>query len=211
MLQLQRECLDSNVPILNIIRKAMVIARKLSLAEAQTWIDKELNGYHQGDNPPRHRLLTGQILVRNPYHGWQPVIFNDAADGESLSKCFAGQPVGELEEPIRSDNGEVAFPFDPATLNRLMRQSDLPLPPTRVIGRSSIRGILDAVRNIVLDWTLKLENDGILGEGLTFTPKEKETAAHGHYTINYNAPVGNSQIQQGALGGSQSMSISQTD
>jgi hypothetical protein len=38
---------------------------------------------------------------------------------------------------------------------------------------------------------------------MTFTPKEKATAAQAHYTINYNAPVGTSQIQQGSPGASQ--------
>lgn len=58
VLQLQRECLDTHVPILEILRKALVGARKLSLVEAQTWIEKELNGYPNGDAPPTHRLLT---------------------------------------------------------------------------------------------------------------------------------------------------------
>src|ERR1035441_1726263 len=82
VLQLQRECLDSRVPILDILRKALVVARKLSLADAQAWIEKELNGYHRSDAPPTHRLLTGQVRVRNPYHGWQPVIFEDPVEAE---------------------------------------------------------------------------------------------------------------------------------
>jgi len=36
------------------------------------------------------------------------------------------------------------------------------------------RGVLDAVRNIVLEWTLRLERDGIIGENMTFTNEEKE-------------------------------------
>jgi hypothetical protein len=50
-----------------------------------------------------------------------------------------------------------------------------------------------------------------MGDSLTFTPKEKDTASHGQYTINYNGPVGNSQIQQDSRGSKQSMSIVQTD
>jgi len=92
-----------------------------------------------------------------------------------------------------------------------MEGMNLPLPPTRILGRASIRGILDAVRNMVLEWTLKLEKDGIMGEGLTFTSEEKDAGSHGHYTINYNAPVGTSQVQQGSHGSTQSMSVAQTD
>ena len=211
VLQLQRECLDSRVPILDILRKALVVARKLSLADAQAWIEKELNGYHRSDAPPTHRLLTGQVRVRNPYHGWQPVIFEDPVEAERSSKCFSGQPIGELEDLIKRGSGALQFPFDPADLNRLMEGMSLPLPPTRILDRASIRGILDAVRNMLLEWTLKLEKDGIMGEGLTFTSEEKEAASHGHYTINYNAPVGTSQVQQGSHGSTQSMSVAQTD
>src|SRR5438552_3763236 len=97
VLRLQQECLDSGVPVLEILRKALVIARKLSLVDAQAWIEKELNGYKSGDKPPAYRLLRGQIRVRNPYHGWQPVIFEDPVEADYLSKCFSGQPIGELE------------------------------------------------------------------------------------------------------------------
>jgi len=211
VLQLQRECLDSRVSILEILRKALVIARKLTLADAQTWIEKELNGYKNGDTPPLHRLLTGEIRVLNPYHGWQPVIFEDAEEAAYRRKCFVGQPIGELEDLIKRDDGVLQFSFDPATLNQLMKGMNLPLPPTRVLDRSSLRGILDAVRNMVLDWTLKLEKDGIMGEGLAFTAKEKEAASTGHYTINYNAPVGTSQVQQATEGSTQSMPVVQTD
>jgi hypothetical protein len=35
VLQLQAECLDANVSILEVLRKTLVVARKLSLTEAQ--------------------------------------------------------------------------------------------------------------------------------------------------------------------------------
>jgi hypothetical protein len=38
---------------------------------------------------------------------------------------------------------------------------------------SALVGIIDGVRNTVLNWTLKLEEDGIL-EGLTFNDKKKQ-------------------------------------
>ena len=211
VLQLQRECLDSNVPILEILRKALVVARKLSLADAQLWIGKELNGYQSGDAPPPHRLLKARIGVRNPYHGWQPLMFGNPADADFCAMCFAGQPIGELEHLINSGKGALEFPFDPAMLNRLMKGISVPLPPTRILDFSLVGGILDAVRNMVLDWTLKLEKDGITGEGLTFSAQEKEAASHGRYTINYNGPVTTSQIQQGSDGSTQSISIAQTD
>lgn len=92
-----------------------------------------------------------------------------------------------------------------------MKGLDAPLQPTRHLSRSSVSGILDAVRNMILEWCLQLEKDGILGEGMVFSGKEKETAAHSNYTINYNAPVSHSQVQQGSPHAVQTMTVSETD
>lgn len=57
--------------------------------------------------------------------------------------------------------------------------------------------MLDTVRNIILEWALKLEEDGILGEGLSFSNEEKQQASKHNYTVNNF--YGNSsgiQIQQ---------------
>lgn len=211
VLQLQAECLDSHVSILEVLRKALVVARKLSLSEAQVWIEKELNGYKSGDEAPPYRLLTGQIRSWNPYHGWIPMVFEDHREAEYMSKCFVGQPIGELEDLLNHGTGTLHFPFDPRTEANLMRGMDVPLQTTRHLSRSSVSGIIDAVRNMILEWCLQLEKDGILGEGLAFSAKEKEAAAQSNYTINYNAPVSHSQIQQGSPHAMQTMTITAAD
>ncbi len=211
VLQLQAECLDSHVSILEVLRKALVVARKLSLTEAQMWIEKELNGYKRGDVAPPHRLLTGQIRSWNPYQGcWIPMIFEDPREATYFSKCFLGQPIGEVEDLVK-DAGLIQMGFDPKTEASLMKNMDVPLQTTRHLSRASVSGIIDAVRNMVLEWCLQLEKDGILGEGLVFSAKEKETAAHSDYTINYNAPVVHSQIQQGSPHATQTLTVSATD
>lgn len=50
------------------------------------------------------------------------------------------------------------------------------------MSHSEIAGIIDSVRNILLEWSLKLEKDGILGDGITFSKEEKEKAS----TVNYH-------------------------
>ena len=58
-----------------------------------------------------------------------------------------------------------------------MRGMEFPFRPALEVSRSSYVAILDKVRNTILNWSLKLEADGILGEGLTFSQQEKKTAA----------------------------------
>src|SRR5579863_3555864 len=72
----------------------------------------------------------------------------------------------------------------------------------------------DPVRTqVVLDWCLKLERDGILGADLVFsaTEKAKAAAAGASYTINYNGPVANSQVQQNTSYSSQQMQVGAVD
>jgi hypothetical protein len=116
-----------------------------------------------------------------------------------------------LEDLLKQGRATLEFPFDPETELNLMKRLHVPLRTTRHVSGASVSGILHAVRNMVLEWCLQLEKDGILGEGLVFSAKEKEAAAHANYTINYNAPVAHSQIQQGSPHATQSMSVSETD
>jgi hypothetical protein len=58
------------------------------------------------------------------------------------------------------------------------------------ISRAAVASIPDRVRDAVLDWALKLEQAGVHGEGLRFTPAERKAAEA--VTINnvFHAPVG---------------------
>jgi hypothetical protein len=125
--------------------------------------------------------------------------------------CFVGQAVGELENMVKQNDGVLASPFDPVTENQLMQSMGVPLRPVRRISHPAIVGVIDAVRTLILNWCMDLERDGILGENLAFTAREKETASHANYTINYHGSVGTSQVQQGTTGSTQSISLTQTE
>ena len=44
VLELQRECLAPGVSVTDLLRKALVVARKLGVKDLQSWIENELNG-----------------------------------------------------------------------------------------------------------------------------------------------------------------------
>jgi hypothetical protein len=118
VLQLQADCLDSDIPLLDVLRKALVVARKLSLADAQTWIEKELGGYKSGDIIPPHRRLIAQIRTWNPYNAcWMPMMFENSKEAGQLAMCSVGQAIGELESLVNSSSGSLEFPF-PLRCNR---------------------------------------------------------------------------------------------
>ncbi len=49
IVELQREALDRNVHVSDLLRKALVVARNLALTEFQRWIELELNGYDKAE------------------------------------------------------------------------------------------------------------------------------------------------------------------
>ena len=65
-------------------------------------------------------------------------------------------------------------------------------PPVRVVSRSQVVAILDKVRTGVLEWALKLESEGITGDGISFTETEKQIAKKStHITIqNFQGVIG---------------------
>lgn len=66
------------------------------------------------------------------------------------------------------------------------------------VSQTTLVRIIESVRTILLNWALKLEEQGVLGEGLSFTPEEKRAAGNSPQSINnFYGPVHGAQIQQG--------------
>jgi len=174
--ELQRDALNPQVRVSDLLRKAKTIAVKLDLSELAEWVGNELNGY--GDTKvPEYRIVRGRVKGRNPFHGWQPVIFNDADHEDAFSKQPIGQKVAELEDVIaRTKNGELLIPLSSQAKQILMRATGMDLDFGVLVSASDPVGILDAVRNALLDWSLKLEKAGIRGDGMSFTTEERQKA-----------------------------------
>ena len=67
--------------------------------------------------------------------------------------------------------------FSQTELSLLMSGQRFPLEPVRIIGRNKLASIIDTVRTTILEWALKLEAEGIMGQGMTFSEEEKRKAA----------------------------------
>ena len=77
VIDLQDEILSSNCDIVQILRRAHVIAVKLGLKEFDQWISYELNGYPDQNACPDYRKIRGILKAFNPYHGWIPAVITD--------------------------------------------------------------------------------------------------------------------------------------
>jgi hypothetical protein len=183
VLELQRDAFEASVSVLNLLRKALVVAKKLGLEEFQEWVDLELKGYSENAKIPEYRLVTGEVKAWNPYHGWVSVILNVPEIAETISKRYVSQPISEIEKLVDSESGILIMRFPKKIELQLMKSFELPLQPVLHISKVNLFGILEATRDVVLRWSLKLEEDGIIGEGMTFSSEEKQIAQAAHYTI----------------------------
>lgn len=61
VLELQQEAISKESDILNLLRKAYLVARKLKLNEFENWINNELNGYENMDKLPDYRKIRGEV------------------------------------------------------------------------------------------------------------------------------------------------------
>ena len=179
VIKLQADAADSNVSVSSLLRMAKMIATKLDQKEALEWIDKELEGYSdmRSSSLPEYRQLSGSPKAFNPYRGWIPMNFGNSKNGKMLSSASVGQALGSLEEVMKNTRDKGLYYDYPHELkNELMKSMEIPMDIRIEISAGQVFGIIDAVRNLVLNWSLELEQAGILGEGMIFSRSDKDKA-----------------------------------
>lgn len=198
VLELQKDALNRQIAVSDLLRKAYVAARELKVSEMHQWVERELNGYKglRGKDIPPYRHIRGQISAYNPFHGWQPILMPWDEDGSSPTRPCA-ESVAELEDLLKASGGSrrLIWSLPDSVVQKLQTAIEFDLQIAFLVSPAQITGILDAVRNIVLKWSMDLEERGIRGENMQFTANERaEAAAIGSLTqIIYGSNV---QIQQ---------------
>ncbi|MGE6497361.1 MULTISPECIES: hypothetical protein [Cupriavidus] len=176
VIELQRLAVDQGTSVVQLVRTAKLVATKLALTEALDWIDSELNGYRDLSTLPTYRKLTGECKAFNPYRGWISVQFPNVELHTLCSEARVGQSLGSME-PLLADESDHAFlqySFEQQHVLQTLFREDMKFGIR--LSKGHLTGIFDAVRNLTLDWSLQLEQAGVLGENMSFTLTEKVEA-----------------------------------
>lgn len=183
--EIQREALNPAVSVSFLLRKVKVAASKLNLGEVEAWVQHELVGYEDGKVPP-YRRLHGRPQALNPYHGWIPILLEDDKSNDRLSAVQLRQPLPSVEDLIaKSTAGFAEMPLPPSVIRALNRGADVEFGRMSIhLSNTQLQGVVDAVRNAILDWALALEKAGISGEGFSFDESEKNKALAGSTVYN---------------------------
>lgn len=194
--EIQRSCLDDTIHVESLLRRVKLAASKLKLGSLENWVDSELNGY--SGELPEHRILHGQPAGWNPYNGWIPIQTADAFMADLLSTARVAQSIGGLRDLIENgDGGLYHFPLPPELIIKINEMMNFQTARIVVqIPRGGIVGILDSVRNRVLDWAIEMERNGVIGEGFSFDAQEVESAKAVMTTFN----IGNIDNFAGNMG-----------
>lgn len=179
VLELQNLASSSSSTLPELLRKAKLVAFKLGLDDFQRWIDCELEGYKDHKDVPDYRVVICELRAVHPFHGLQQIDFNNSEYANMFRKIRIQQGVGNLVGVMAaSDDGIAQIPLVEAEKQWIANHLRSPtrMSIIRQYGINQIAGILDVVQTKLLNWSLELEKQGILGEGMTFSKEEKERA-----------------------------------
>ena len=179
VLELQQLATDKRNDITDLLRKSLLVATKLRIDDFRDWINKELYGYGDAE-VPAYRTARAELRARNPYRGLIPYLIEDRRIADQLLNIKMREGIGtyvHVLENVAGTSGRLTVQLSPDEMSFLMEGQDIPLEPVRLVGRSALAAVIDTVRTTILEWALKLEAEGILGEGLTFSEEEKQKAA----------------------------------
>ena len=116
------------------------------------------------------------------------------------------QPIGELQDLyLQTTGGSFIYQFPAGQMETICSMFSTPVPMQFALHISShlLKSIIEQVKNCLLEWTLKLEEKGILGENMTFNNTEAASAkelpqqVNNYYGTIVNGSVSNSQLISG--------------
>ena len=201
--ELQADAMNESVSVLSLLRKARALSVKLGVTTIDQWLAHEMGGYPTQSSIPDYRHVMGRTVCHNPYRGWIPLEIENPEHHKLLSERKLHQPLSELIQFTDAQSaGKSVLLMYPAKIAADLRSSS-GFEPGLEIAVNLIHGIISTVRDKILEFSLELEKQGILGEGLTFTQQEKMAANNVTYnSINIEHMTG-SQLQQGTTSSTQ--------
>lgn len=194
VLELQKLAANPNSNVEELLNMTLIVARKLKLDNLRKWCDLELQGYYDNlSEIPKYRKFNGQLKVDTPLHGYLPLYAPDEINNE-LTHTEIICPISEIQNYINSGakTFEKPLPNDVRKLIKENQKTPYPLEPKVTIESTQFQNILSCIRQVILNWALTLEEEGVLGEGIQFSLQEQAKAMSTQFHIqNMQGFVGN--------------------
>jgi len=197
--EIQTGATDSGVDISTLLRKAKILAARLRNPEFEYWVDHELNGYDDTKNLPSYRVvpIVAKAQLTDGFRTWNNFQILTSFLPEEFEawgkECRLNQPIAMIADLATKDNLAIAWPQALAVKYGAQGTNDYEcLRAWQEVNPSRLVGILDIVRNRLLDFALRIEREnpeaGEAGPNVIPVPPERlQPIVHNIF----NAPVGN--------------------
>lgn len=195
---IRTDLVDDSANLSNTLRKAKILAGTMGLPEFREWVDSELSGYPNKDKVPSYRSFPGLNLgtFLGPFEKVENMVLPTYNLPDQV-KDFAErlvfvQGVGALEGMLaqKSESFEVSWPQEYVFLSReamkmvggmVLVAAHQPVSPYLIVG------VLDNVKNKLLDFILGLQKSNVTSESLDKGTVEPEVVRNlFQVTINGN-------------------------
>lgn len=175
VLDLQQACLDEKVSCYNLLLRAYAIAEKLNIKDMAKFCTNEINGYYDIDDkiiPLYRKIHVNAEAYKETAKRWEPISF---PAGSPWSMSIIVESIAEIEKLDQSKREmlEVRLNYDEQLAIYQIIDMPKPLHVRQIFMAAKVTSILQIVRKLILDWALKLEKEGILGENLVFSSEEQ--------------------------------------
>ncbi|NAN50812.1 hypothetical protein EX349_06350 [Pseudomonas protegens] len=191
--ELVNAAIDPQISVTSLLQRGLVAASRLNLLDVTGWINSELSGY-SNSAVPDYRVIQGALVCEGELGGWMPLEVRDAKLYQLMTRRPFGLSIPEIERFINRGESLIVF-FPPDKEAQIRAGMRPPARPGVEVQVAQIVGLIEQVRSRILQWALDLESKGILGEGKSFTVKERQIVAAQHYHFG---DVTGSQIQIGS-------------
>jgi len=213
--EIQDSAVDAREPIGALLRKCKILAVRLGSSEFKSWVENELNGYPEKSEIPEYRIMA--VGCKGHFSGgFGSGIRNADIPSRCISENFRdglftshlAQPISSIESLIEaSDGGTVQEPWPAdvtAHFGMNIYQGMNCMQAWKVIPVNALVGILDKIRNNVLNFVLEIESeDPDAGEApINSHPVDQEKVQqifHTYITGNVqNVATGSNNVNQHA-------------
>ena len=189
--EIRDAAVDADVALANMLRRCAVLGDELSNDDLRDWALQELKGYSSEDGVPEYRKI-GAVLRGNlagPFQsGYQNVAIPAVGLPEKLKDrahtVMFTEGVAGLERLLEGEGETITFMWPGNWIalaqhkGRIMEGHVL-YAAWQEIGKSAVAGVLDAIRNRVLEFCLRLgkERPELMGADGDSSPSADDSAA----------------------------------
>ena len=207
--EIRSDLVNDSANISNTLRKAKILASAIGLPEFRQWVDFELNGYRDRESVPEYRRVrpTNLGTLAGPFQSMARNVVLPTYNLPEGVKDFAENliffdGVGELEAKVLRAPLYKKWPQEYLIAARevtgwsggmVLMDAQQPIPAHTILG------ILDQVKNKLLDFVLGLQENNITPEDLenrTVTPETVRNIFNITMHGNHNTVASGESVNQ---------------